>query len=693
MCVSINATFEVLSRSRSRQKRTKVFFLTDGSIFLLFQHHPSIKLKLDNLKGEDKTLGMKDIRSLVASTLTQAPVVPWADIKCHSLITHVAIVTLDSLSHELYEKAVEKGLMPFLSSNFEVAPAKAPGNATRVHEGLSVLLRYPMSNSALKAAKKERAANLASLPTKSTPSNAEKETKNDETANSDVTSTVPLAHIQGPAINTAQLAERKELTKTLAQKSLFSEKTETSPGQLLMTLSELQRHKYPLKHTVTEEGYIEIPKYHESDQQSTPQYHLLAIDCEMCRTTEGIELTRVVVVNMNLETVYDSYVKPRAHIVDYLTRYSGITVSTLSPVTVRLEDVQNDLLEIITPQTILIGHSLENDLKALKLMHTRVIDTALLYPHTRGDTFKNSLKFLAETWLGENIQNGEEMIGHDPTQDAETAMKLAFLKFRNGPAFGRSAFGDKEENICELLYRQQPGKRTCIIDNAHACKMYAGSHTDLNAEEDDTIIVSKSSSALSSCRYEFVSARLRSLAKYYASLEKPVYIGAASTSSGAKTDENGDNEDGDEENGKNTEAKDDDEPKQSNEKTEEPSTSSSADASAPVLSLDHYISSSPDLDTELRICAELDSRLRVILSDLSKRTLVIVTGGNGNLARVRTIVNVKRKMQALGEGVWSEVDDVKSRMAFEKARHTIVGFWIPPANRDADTNTTSEPKQ
>ncbi|RHY93808.1 hypothetical protein DYB35_002826 [Aphanomyces astaci] len=99
-------------------------------------------------------------------------------------------------------------------------------------------------------------------------------------------------------------------------------------------------------------------------------YPLLAIDCEMCKTTKGVELTRVSIVDDQHKVVLDEFVLPSNPILDYCTQYSG----TSSPVVELLtgEQIQASLLALIPAETILVGHSLENDLSALRLIHRRI---------------------------------------------------------------------------------------------------------------------------------------------------------------------------------------------------------------------------------------------------------------------------------------------------------------------------------
>ena len=112
-----------------------------------------------------------------------------------------------------------------------------------------------------------------------------------------------------------------------------------------------------------------------------------ALDCEMVLTTDDVySLARISVLDWRGKTVLDKIVKPALPVKDYFTQFSGITEKLLEGVTTTLEDIQQELLQICTPSTILLGHSLESDLNALKFAHPFVVDTAIIYPHPRGLT-------------------------------------------------------------------------------------------------------------------------------------------------------------------------------------------------------------------------------------------------------------------------------------------------------------------
>jgi RNA exonuclease 1 len=81
-------------------------------------------------------------------------------------------------------------------------------------------------------------------------------------------------------------------------------------------------------------------------------------------------------------------------------------------------------------ETILVGHSLENDLTALRISHNSIIDTAVLYRYNRGRCCKIALRVLAKKFLSREIQNTGS--GHDSVEDARAALELTLLKIKYG---------------------------------------------------------------------------------------------------------------------------------------------------------------------------------------------------------------------------------------------------------------------
>uniref|UniRef100_A0A7M4FBZ5 Exonuclease domain-containing protein n=1 Tax=Crocodylus porosus TaxID=8502 RepID=A0A7M4FBZ5_CROPO len=153
-----------------------------------------------------------------------------------------------------------------------------------------------------------------------------------------------------------------------------------------------------------------------------------ALDCEMCYTTQGLELTRVTVVDPNLEVAYNTFVKPDNDIIDYNTRFSGVTEEDLKNTTTTIRDVQAILLNLFSAATILIGHSLESDLFAVKLFHNTVVDTSIVFPHRLGLPHKRALKNLTADYLRRIIQ--DDVGGHDSSEDAAACMELMLWKVK-----------------------------------------------------------------------------------------------------------------------------------------------------------------------------------------------------------------------------------------------------------------------
>lgn len=155
---------------------------------------------------------------------------------------------------------------------------------------------------------------------------------------------------------------------------------------------------------------------------------VFALDCEMCYTKQGLELTRVTVIDSQLKVIYDTFVKPASKVVDYNTRFSGVTEEDLQNVTITLRDVQAVLLSMFSAESILLGHSLESDFLALKLIHSSVVDTAIVFPHRLGLPFKRALRNLMADHLKRIIQ--DNVGGHDSSEDASACMELMIWKIK-----------------------------------------------------------------------------------------------------------------------------------------------------------------------------------------------------------------------------------------------------------------------
>ena len=194
--------------------------------------------------------------------------------------------------------------------------------------------------------------------------------------------------------------------------------------KLMLSTTQMVSENYPF-HTVSGIPNSKTLDYVFSKDEYAPvteKSPLFAVDCEMCLTTIGkLELTKVCVVDSDLNEVYHSFVKPHNPITDYLTQYSGITPAMLQDVEVRLKDVQEALRRLLPADAIWIGQSLNGDLHALQMMHPYVIDTSVIYNITGIPGRKTKLKILSKIYLREIIQDkGSE--GHDPKEDAIAAM-------------------------------------------------------------------------------------------------------------------------------------------------------------------------------------------------------------------------------------------------------------------------------
>ncbi|XWS45221.1 hypothetical protein CRYUN_Cryun15aG0117600 [Craigia yunnanensis] len=154
-----------------------------------------------------------------------------------------------------------------------------------------------------------------------------------------------------------------------------------SPEQRLVRLT-LEHPQYPLDYTFPtgdEEWIItKLPKKSQMMRSNA----MLAVDCEMVLCEDGTEaLARVCVVDRDLQVKIDELVNPNKEVADYRTEITGVAAEDLDGVTCSVADIQKSMKKLLSDGTILVGHSLHNDLQVLKIDHARVIDTSYIFKY------------------------------------------------------------------------------------------------------------------------------------------------------------------------------------------------------------------------------------------------------------------------------------------------------------------------
>ena len=192
----------------------------------------------------------------------------------------------------------------------------------------------------------------------------------------------------------------------------------------------------------------------------TREQSAVCFDCEMGYTTRGLELIRLTATSFPQgNALIDVLVRPLGEILDLNSRYSGVWPhdfanalpydvnvegqppqrrtrsedkpdSTALPIVESPSAARDLLLAHLSPLTPLIGHALDNDLNATRIIHPSIVDTVLLFPHPRGLPIRFGLKMLTKKYLNRDIQIGDGSRGHDSKEDAIAAGDLVRCKIK-----------------------------------------------------------------------------------------------------------------------------------------------------------------------------------------------------------------------------------------------------------------------
>ncbi|KAI9252672.1 hypothetical protein BY458DRAFT_535944 [Sporodiniella umbellata] len=284
--------------------------------------------------------------------------------------------------------------------------------------------------------------------------------------------------ITSPVANMLQCnmsISKKEKVIDENQKKIQSFK-ENMKNYYVLTLEEMRSAGYPIPtsldpNVVLPDGWKETRP--PIDEELKSDKRIIAADCEMVMTEKGSALARITLISEDGSILLDELVKPDEPITDYLTQFSGITPEAMGSTTCSLRRAQKHVRKIIDHNVILVGHSLENDLKAIQIAHPYCVDTSRLYDHLRGPPYKPSLKHLARTYLRRNIQShNESHEGHDSAEDARATLDLFKLKLDNKPRFGKFK---KTELVFDRLSANRPSRSSAILESSRSATRLFGS--------------------------------------------------------------------------------------------------------------------------------------------------------------------------------------------------------------------------
>ncbi|MCJ1389863.1 hypothetical protein MMC18_002720 [Xylographa bjoerkii] len=188
------------------------------------------------------------------------------------------------------------------------------------------------------------------------------------------------------------------------------------------------------------------PKYQQiavtpTGPHKEPRRRAVALDCEMAlvQTTtvpyKASELILLCAVDyLTGETLINTHVSPESHVIDWCTKYSGVTAHTMAEAEAQgkalkgWQEARFELWKYIDADTILVGQSLQNDLHVLRMIHTMVVDSAILTNLAVGFecTREWSLKVLCDELLGMKIQTQGKK-GHVCVEDAFATREVVLL--------------------------------------------------------------------------------------------------------------------------------------------------------------------------------------------------------------------------------------------------------------------------
>ncbi|KAL4810884.1 ribonuclease H-like domain-containing protein [Aspergillus unguis] len=222
------------------------------------------------------------------------------------------------------------------------------------------------------------------------------------------------------------------------------------------------------------------PIYFRHTPQSGPEQvygsrRAVALDCEMVAVLGGQdEVAFLSAVDFFTgEILIHTYVQPTKKVIQWRSSVSGITPAAMSDAVAAGKALagwraaQQELWKYAGVNTILVGHCLNHDLNVLRIIHPKVVDSAILSAesvfHEPDVRLRRvwALKTVAQIFLNRTIQWGGRT-GHDCLEDAYAARDVVILCLQNPyqlAAWGINARAEHELKMEQLRKEHEARQR------------------------------------------------------------------------------------------------------------------------------------------------------------------------------------------------------------------------------------------
>lgn len=196
-----------------------------------------------------------------------------------------------------------------------------------------------------------------------------------------------------------------------------------------------------------------------------PKLLAVALDCEMAGVTGGASEAILLCVTDYITggVLLNRYVCPQESITQMRTPIHGISKSTLGDAIRQGQTLsgwkgaRSELWKYIDSNTIIVGHALEHDLDALRMIHPRIVDSGILSRKAVGiHRIRWGLHTLCSELVNVEIRNNEGAI-HDCLEDVLATREVVLFCTQKKEAFQTWAEAKRVEEL--RLEKERERKR------------------------------------------------------------------------------------------------------------------------------------------------------------------------------------------------------------------------------------------